>query len=103
MKIAFFRNVQNYEQLCHKTDTFRGIIVECQIIETVELNESDYKAFCCHFLRGYSFLSSYIYKAIVINNIWHGIKVKCGEQSVVVVMNGYQYPRYVGLLNQNPE
>lgn len=98
MKIAFFRNVQNFDQLSHKTDAFRGIVVECQIIDTIELEDSDYKAFCCDFMRGYSFLSPYIYKTKMINDVWHGILVKCGDQHVVVVMNGYQYPRYVGLL-----
>ena len=98
MRIAFFRNVRNCDQLFYKTNTFRGIIAECQIIETVELNESEYKRFCGNFLRGNSFLAPYFNRAIIENNIWHGIMVKCGEQYVVVVMNGYQYPRYVGLI-----
>lgn len=96
MKIAFFRNIQNYVQLSYKTNAFRGIAAECQIIGTIDLKESDYIAFCRDFMRGYSFLLPYVFKAIITNDIWHGVLVKCGDQGVVVVMNGYQYPRYVG-------
>lgn len=97
MKIAFFRNVQNYDQLRFKTDSFRGIVAECQLIDVIELQECDYTVFCSNFTRGYSFLSPYIYKSKIVNDIWHGILVKCGNCSVVVVMNGYQFPRYIGL------
>lgn len=101
MEISFFRNVQSFDQLRHKTDAFRGIVAECQIITTIELEDKDYKAFCSDFMRDYSFLSPYIIKSKIINDVWYGILVKCGGQSVVVVMNGYQYPRYVGLIQQN--
>lgn len=96
MKIAFFRNIQNYVQLSYKTNAFRGIAAECQIIGTIDLKESDYIDFCRDFMRGYSFLLPYVFKTIITNDIWHGVLVKCGDQGVVVVMNGYQYPRYVG-------
>lgn len=98
MRIAFFRNVQNYNQLCHKTDTFRGIFAECQIIDTIELGEKDYNAFCCNFMRSYNYLSHYTHKAIIRNDIWFGVLVRCSDKGVMVVMNGYQYPRYVGLM-----
>lgn len=98
MKIAFFRNVQNFSQLCHKTDQFHGIIAECQIIDTVELDENDYNEFCSNFIKSYTFLRPYIYKTIIVNDIWLGILVKSGSNSIVVVMNGYQYAKYVGLV-----
>lgn len=96
MKIVFFRNIQNYDQLSYKTNAFRGIVAECQIIGTIDLKESDYIVFCRDFMRNYSFLSPYVFESRIINDIWRGILVKCGDQGVVVVMNGYQYPRYVG-------
>ena len=97
MEISLFRNVHNLEQLCYKVNLYRGLVVNCQIIDTIEIEESDYKVFCQNFMRSYSFLSSYIYTTIIVNDVWHGILVKCREKGVVVVMNGYQYARYVGL------
>ena len=97
MEISLFRNVHNLEQLYDKANLYRGLVVNCRIIDTIEIKESDYKVFCENFLRSYSFLSSYIYTTIIVNDVWHGILVTCGEKSVVVVMNGYQYARYVGL------
>lgn len=97
MEVSLFRNVRNLEQLYYKANLYRGLLVNCRIIDTVELEASDYSIFCQNFMRSYSFLSPYIYTTIIANDVWHGILVKCREKSVVVVMNGYQYARYVGL------
>ncbi len=101
MEISLFRNVRDLEQLRQKSNLYRGIVVRCRIIDTIELEESDYSVFCKDFMRGYNFLSPYIYRTKIASDIWYGLLVKCREKQVVVVMNGYQYPRYVGLIQQN--
>lgn len=97
MQITFFRNVQDFDQLCEKTKSFHGIVAECSIIDTIELQEDNYKNFCSNLMRSHNFLSPYIYKTIIRGDIWQGILVKCKDQHIAVVMNGYQYPRFVGL------
>ena len=103
MRIAFFRNVQDYDQLYKKTESFHGIVAECSIIDTIELQEDYYKNFCGNFMRGHDFLSPYIYKTGIRGDIWYGVLVRCKDQQVVVVMNGYQYPRFVGLYNETKD
>lgn len=103
MQIAFFRNIRNYKQLCQKTNIFRGIVAECHIIDTIVLHEDCCRDFYNNFMRSHKFLMPYIYKTKITDDIWYGVLVKYRDKQIVVVMNGYQYPRFTGLALSNPK
>lgn len=100
MKARFFRNPLNYDTLRYYTSNYRGILSRYIVIATVELDEFKFKEFCCNFQCSYNFLDPYIDEAVVKNDIWKSILIKRGKDHFLVVMNHYQYPRYMALLSE---
>lgn len=100
MKVVFFRNIKDFDQLRDKTVLFNGIKVECEIIKEINISEIEFKAFISNFLKSYDFLLEYVDLAIVAGDVWHGVLVRDGKNGIVVVMNGYQYPRFVGIYDE---
>lgn len=97
MKASFFRNVSNYETLYNNSTHYIGIVAEYCRIATVYLEETEFLAFCGNFQKSYEYLLPFVDKAIITNGIWNCIAVVCGNSMVLVVMDHYQYPRYLAI------
>jgi hypothetical protein len=98
-KAAFFRNAKNLEILQSRTSTFKGIVSEYQIIAEISLNKQEFDSFCMNFQYSWAFLFPFINKSFVRHNVWNCISVTCGTACILVLMNGYQYPRYLAILS----
>lgn len=97
MKASFFRNVSNYEMLCKNTVYYKGIVAEYCLIATIYLGKKDFSEFCNDFQKSYNYLMPYIDKAVIMHGRWRCISVSNGENTVLVVMDHYQYPRYLAV------
>ena len=95
---VFYRNVDNYDQLLYFIRTRRGITANYTIIHRIKLSEEDFRLFCGDFQMHNDFLLPYIDETIIRNNVWNCIAVSGQSLCFLVLMNGYQYPRYIGIL-----
>ncbi len=95
MKASFFRNVPNYKILFSKSDQYSGIVAEYQSIASVHLSNEAFVSFCSNFQKNYDYLIPYINTAIITKGIWRCISVVGKDTTVLVVMDHYQYPRYL--------
>ena len=98
MRANFFRNVSNYKMLCDNTLNYDGIVAEYEILVAIELEEKKFALFCNNFMMGYDFLTPYIHDAVMLHGKWRCVLVSNRGQKILVVMNHYQYPRYVAML-----
>ncbi len=101
MDTAFFcRNVSNIAELKRLTMEKKGMFCDYSIIGIVHLDEEQYSVFSSDFCKGYDFLTPYVYDSTVKHGIWHCIRVDSQVASSILVMtNGYLYPRFVALKN----
>ena len=99
MSLALFcRDVENIEELKSLTDINKGVLAEYKIIGKVRLSTIEYEIFCKGLTKGYGFLSQYVEFSKVSNDTWNCVLVKGDdEQGVLIMTNGYQYPRFVAL------
>lgn len=97
MKASFFRNVANYEMLRNNSFNYNGIVAEYRSIATIWLEENEFITFCNDFQRSYDYLTPFIDKAVITHGVWMCISVMCGNCGVLVVMEHYQYPRYLAI------
>lgn len=98
MKASFFRNVTNYESLNSNSIFYKGILVDYRSIATIRLNEKEFLDFCSDFLKSYDYLMPFIDKAVIKHGVWMCVSVVCRETEILVVMEHYQYPRYLALI-----
>lgn len=97
----FFRNVGNLNNLKELTVSTKGVFGEYQILSRVVLSKAGFEDFCRDFTKGYSFLQPFAETSIVRNNIWNCIAVENEiGTSILVMTNGYQYPRFVAIPNE---
>lgn len=97
MKASFFRNVSNYEMLRSNSALYTGISAEYCSIATICLKENEFAAFCRDFQKSYDYLIPFADKAVISHGVWNCISVVCGDSKVLVVMEHYQYPRYLAI------
>ena len=99
----FFRNLSNYAELLIKTQNAlekKSLnIKKADIVNTVFLNKNDFIEFMGDFKRNQKFIYLNIPMMKIVNGIWNCIEVKCDNNSVLVMSDGYQYPRFVALKN----
>lgn len=100
MKASFFRNTPNYERLSINSAHYKGIFVECCSIATICLNDKEFSDFCSDFLKSYDYLIPFIDKAVITHGVWKCVSVVCRGTMVLVVMDHYQYPRYLALTSK---
>lgn len=96
-KAAFFRNLPNYSVLCNFTLLYKGIVAEYEEIACVTLDSKKFEEFSSNFQKEYDFLMTYIDQAIVQHDIWKCVQILHQDKKILVVMNHYQYPRYLAL------
>ena len=98
----FFRDLDNLEILEIKTNKKiknSKIKNKYSIIDTVKLDEEEFKKFCSEFKHNYKFLYKYIEKMrIDKNGIWNCVAIECKNKKILVQNNGYSYPRFTGLI-----
>ena len=97
MKASFFRNVSNYKTLYDYSTHYRGVVAEYHSIATICLKENEFTIFCRDFQNSYDYLMSFIDKAVITHGVWKCVSVVCGDSVVLVVMDHYQYPRYLAI------
>lgn len=100
-KAHFYLNLPNLSALEEKSKKNSGLCYHFQIIDQVNLKQSEHYNFCGDFLKGYCFLDKYIDISKIENGIWKCIliyNVNCPQ--ILVMTNGYQYPRFTSLYNQ---
>jgi len=94
----FYRNVQSYEKLKHLADCQDGLINAYEIIGTVDLSKEGFTEFGNDFYTHSSFFIPYLQKSKIENDIFKCVLIKLeGVPTVLVLLNGYQYPRFVAL------
>ena len=98
----FYRNVSSLDSLLKRMAQTKGVIAQYVVIKEINLDKITYFQFVNNFDKSYEFLYKYRDKAIIKNDVWNCIKVCSeGEREILVVMNQYVYPRYVGITQQN--
>lgn len=97
MKASFFRNVSDYKTLYDYSTYYRGVVAEYHSIATICLNENEFIGFCRDFWSGYDYLIPFIDEAAITHGVWKCVSVVCGDSVVLVVMDHYQYPRYLAI------
>lgn len=100
MKASFFRNAPNYETLYNNSIHYIGVVAEYHSIATICLKESEFAYFCRDFQNSYDYLMPFIDQAIITCGVWKCVSVMCGDTTVLVVMDHYQYPRYLAITSQ---
>lgn len=100
MKASFFRNALNYEMLRSNSCRYSGIVAEYCSIATIPLQDNEFAAFCSDFQKSYDFLIPFVDKAVITHGVWICISVVCGYYEVLVVMDHYQYPRYLAIISE---
>lgn len=100
MKASFFRNVSNYEMLHNNLTHYCGVVAEYRSIATICLKENEFANFCRDFQNSYDYLMPFIDKAVITHEVWKCVSVVCGDAVVLVVMDHYQYPRYVAITSK---
>ena len=100
MKASFFRNVLNYKSLSSNSFRYNGIVAEYCSIATIYLDEEEFSAFCSDFLKSRDYLLPFIDRAVITHGVWQCISVVCGDDVVLVVMDHYQYPRYLAIASR---
>lgn len=100
MKASFFRNILNYEMLLGNSGHYSGVIAEYCSIATIYLSEEAFKDFCSNFQKSYDFLIPFVDKASIAHGVWNCISIVCGHAGVLVVMDHYQYPRYLAAISK---
>lgn len=100
MKASFFRNVSNYEMLRRNSFRYNGIAAEYCSIATICLKENEFVSFCSDFQKSYDYLIPFVDKAVITRGVWKCISVVCGDSAVLVVMDHYQYPRYLAMASK---
>lgn len=100
MKASFFRNVLNIEMLYSNSRRYNGIVAEYCSIATMQLNDSEFAAFCHDFQKSYDFLLPFVDKAIITHGVWNCVSVVCGYCELLIVMDHYQYPRFLAIASK---
>lgn len=93
---SFFKNVSNYKELQNLDKRFKGLIFSFDIIATVELLDRNVNFFD-DFKHNCAFLKPYIYTTKLDKGTFECVLIEHAEKRMLVVMNGYQYPRYVAI------
>lgn len=97
MKASFFRNVLNYDTLCSNSTYYSGVVAEYESIATIYLKENEFANFCGDFQNGADYLIPFIDKAVITHGVWRCVSVVCRNTVLLVVMDHYQYPRYLAI------
>ena len=99
MSIArFFRNLSSFKELVTLTKTKGGQLVNYEIIGIVKLDVDQYKTLCNDFQKGCPFLIPYTESSRIVNGVWNCILIVCNScPGILVMTNGYQYPRFVAV------
>lgn len=100
MKASFFRNVSNYEMLCSNSFRYNGIVAEYCSIATICLEKKEFATFCSDFQKSYDYLIPFVDRAVITHGVWKCISIVCGDSKVLVVMDHYQYPRYLAITSK---
>lgn len=100
MKASFFRDILNYERLHECSLRYKGIVAEYYVIQKVFLDDREFSAFCNEFRFGCKYLMPYIDSAIISKGIWKCVSITNASLEVLIVMNHYQYPRYLAIRNE---
>jgi len=97
MEASFFRNIPNYEILSRNSLRYTGIRAKYFSVATIYLNNEDFLRFCRDFQNSYDYLMPFIDKAVITHGVWRCVSVVCRNTVVLVVMDHYQYPRYLAI------
>ena len=100
MQASFFRNVSNYKMLRNNSTHYSGVVAEYHSIATIYLKENESENFCSNFQNSYDYLMPFIDTAVITHGVWKCVSVMCGEAEVLVVMDHYQYPRYLAIASK---
>ena len=97
MRAFFFRNVKTYGELLEKTKRNSGLVAEYRIFEEIVLPKKVFFTLCNDFYKETALLKPYINKAIIKNGIWNCLSINYHNNCILIVMDGYHYPRFLAL------
>lgn len=97
----FFRNVENIDELIAKTNAaklrkslnFRKVEVTRQII----VSENEFQYITQNLLQNSKLVFDNILNMKIEKGIWKCIEVSDKKNSILIMSDGYQYPRFVAL------
>lgn len=101
----FFRNVKNIDELVVKTNAakkrkslnFRKAEVTIKIIVT----EDEFQYITQNLLQNSKLIFDNILNMKIEKGIWKCIELSDKKNSILIMSDGYQYPRFVALKNRN--
>lgn len=99
-KYYYFRDVSNFDELLKKSmdkSRLSNNQQETVIIKEIELKANQFNSFLKNFNRSYDFLMPYIDEMKIENGIWKSILVSNSDEGILVMSNGYNYPRFVAI------
>lgn len=97
-RAIFFSNVRDYSDLRNRSGIYYGFEEKYHVIGHVELSREEWTYFSGNMLVGFQFLWPYIHCTVVLQHVWQVVEVCCGPVGVLVMMDGYEYPRYVAMI-----
>lgn len=94
----FFRDLSTLGELKRLTLQEKGLLCNYSVIGTVHLDEESFAEFCADMTKGYDFIEPYANDSKVKRGIWRCILIESQrDTSILVMTNGYLYPRFVAL------
>lgn len=97
----FFRNVKDYDELMDKTA--RAIQKnsinksKASVVKTIKLNEEDFEELINNFSCNRKYIYDNIVNMKIQNGIWKCIEITDGKLEIIVMSDGYQYPRFIAI------
>lgn len=97
----FFRNLNNYQELVEKTKRAlqrssknkRPTYIICQI----ELSYEEFTVIALNFKKSCDIMVQYRNAMKIKDGIWRCIELKTSGRSILVMADGYPYPKFVAL------
>ena len=94
----FFRNLSTLGELKRLTMQGKGLLCNYSVIGTVCLDKDRFAEFCADMTKGYDFIEPYANDSKVKRGIWRCLRIESQHGiSILVMTNGYLYPRFVAL------
>ena len=102
-KNYFFKDVSNYHDLIKKTKGAmkRNSLVKRSAIinKTIQLSEEEFNDFVSDLRKEHVIIFENIENMYIKQGVWYCICFKAGNKSVLVMSDGYPYPKYCALVN----
>lgn len=106
-EVYFFRDIDNYQTLVEKTkvaiDRKSVLKRKAAITKTISLSKEHFELIANNLEKDNIIFVENIDMMYVRQGVWHCICLKWGQESILIMSDGYPYPRYCGIQMQLEE